>query len=133
MNTKKTYKLSHWDTDARIHVEIDIDFKVEKHKISQEEAIKEMVEFWGGWKYRLKKNKGNYTVTLIKQIAEYSFMEGFKNNWDEDEIVDYWSKWNEGFYPLPEIGINITWFDCPEVDWEDILIEDITDDLADEC
>lgn len=51
-------------------------------------AIKEMVDFWSGGPDRLRRNKGDYTRTWLKQLGCYIFF-------NEKAPVN-----EEGWYPL---------------------------------
>ena len=103
---KTTYELQ-YDCQTLALVEI-----IDSEK--SREAIKEMVEFWGNWKNRLKENNGNYTTTWLKQLAKYILNSGVR----PDTSLD-----NEGWYELNgSYDIKITYFSRFEFDEDEIEI-----------
>jgi hypothetical protein len=84
-------------------------------------AIKEMVEFWGGWEQRLKFNDGNYTMTFIKDIAPIIL--DLSKEWNFQGILDQFKEM-EGYYELNgSQGITLLEVDHLSYDEDDFYIQ----------
>lgn len=123
----KTFRFQHFDTLCEIYLTINTEFQITAYDNTQEEIIKDCVEFWGGWAYRLKnKFNGNYMLDFLHHIAERSFRAGIEHDYNLDGIKNFWTDPPEGYYPLSEIGIEIELWSCPlldfdELDWDEII------------
>ncbi len=79
-------------------------------------AIKEMVEFWSNWEYRLASAKGDYTQCFLRQLAFALLRGGPEAVTDREgwcpldgsydiKLLGYWPpEWNEDLISIEEGG-----------------------------
>jgi len=96
----KMYNLGHaFQSDWKMTVEID-------HEIADKQ-IKEMVEFWRGWEFRLSENEFDYTVVFLKQLAHEVFCAQVAECYNLTGIIEHFNKL-EGWTPIDgSMGITI--------------------------
>lgn len=111
---KNKYVVEHAPTGANIILEIDHSFE------NLDKNIKDMVEFWSGYLYKLKYEKGDYTRTWLKMLLT----EILNNECGENisKQLEYFQNC-EGFYPLDgSYGITLIDVSYPSFDEDDFNI-----------
>lgn len=78
----RVYTVEHEPTSAEIKVEINFDYKFQygELQMSMNDMMKEMVDFWVGFEYRLNDNNGNYFETFLKQLCHEVMILGLDKN-----------------------------------------------------
>jgi len=101
MNTK-IYDLIY---DCQLIARVSIEDSAETRDI-----IKQMVEFWGNWEFRLGDNGGDYTKTFLKQLVGHILNSGGAPDKDE-----------EGWVPL-DGSFGIKFINCNQYEFYNDLI-----------
>lgn len=93
MRGKQKFEVEHTPTFGSITVEIDFT------NTKMSDMIKEMVEFWSGWKERLKDNSNDYIKTFLKQLCERSLSIAFEKDYNIDGVISEFDS-EEGYYKM---------------------------------
>lgn len=115
-----SYELYWW---ALIKIDFDHTFEYDGKIIKTADGIKEMVEFWAEWQWRLKDNHNDYTLVFLKQLAAEIINEVATNGYNLQGILAHFRS-AEGWLPMDgSAGITITEID--HFSWSDSLDFDI--------
>jgi len=81
---------------------------IEIDETKAKQPIKEMVEFWMGWKDRLAMNDNDYIETFLQQLARKLFYLSYVERYNLNGIISYFGDGIEGWYEMNgEHGIRI--------------------------
>lgn len=100
----------------------EAEVEIDEENPKAQAAIKEMVEFWSGWKSDLRAAHGNYTklflINLTKTLLPIS-LEG----WNTEGVIEELAK-KEGWYRLDgSEGITLTYCENFEFDTRQMSIK----------
>ena len=99
-------------------------------EIDEEKAkkpIKEMIEFWWGWKNRLKIYDGNYTKLFLLQLGAQIFQMVCEDGLNLHSILEQFNNGIEGWYEMNgKYGIRIVDVDNIIVEYDDFSIEQVS-------
>lgn len=116
---KKTYIVNQNDILATAKVQIDFS-KINKYgdqEYTITEGIKDMVEFWSDWEFRLALNDGDYTKTFLKDLLKELCLIYFGSNCNYN-LYGLKEEFNnkEGYCKIDgSYGITLLQFDPPEI------------------
>ena len=126
----RKYKVQHADYYWECSLEIDEDFVIEslsepEKPYTTKDAIKDMVEFWGDWKYKLRQNGGDYTKTFIKQLAISALYDVIGESHNLLGVLGYFEE-SEGWFAMDgSNGIKILFVDDFDFYGDDFRIEEV--------
>lgn len=85
----KKYNVEHYPTRAEIEVEIDFSYTLTygTELLTMDDLIKQLVEFWAGWKSDLAYNNGNYIQTFLKNLCDVCLKVALEGNWNKDGVI----------------------------------------------
>lgn len=115
----KRFTITQNQFDAAAEVEINFDFIQEYggKKYTMDMIIKDLVEYWSGWKLRLILNDGNYTVTFLKDLMKEICLIYFSSNctYNIKGIIGEFEN-KEGYCKMDgSMGIKIVNFTYPDI------------------
>lgn len=114
----RIFKLSHSETYWDGAVEIDTG------NVAATEAMKETVEFWSDWQYRLNENGGDYVRTFLKMLGQKLVLMQLGFGYNLSGIIKEMAK-EEGWPPLDgTYGITLVRCDDAEISEDDIFISE---------
>ncbi len=128
MKGKVKYRVEYRPTFMDIDVLIDWDYELHNKSAYKdvEDMVKQMVEFWAGWREKLKENKGNYTENFLKNFCEQCLLYSAYDNYNVVGIIDEFND-KEGWCPM-DGSWGITLLDISPPDFgsqDDYTVEEI--------
>lgn len=116
---KTRYQIGAYELDWWATVEIDdeLQFQYAGETTTTERVIKDMVEFWSGWQWRLKDMHNDYTLVFLKQLTAEIIGKIATNNYNLEGVIAHFKN-AEGWVQMDgSAGIKI--LDVDEFSWSD--------------
>ncbi|WP_432328877.1 DUF2528 family protein [Mucilaginibacter sp. P25] len=115
---KKMYEIEYGPTWWECTVVVD-------HTPEVDNAIREMVEFWGGWENLLKENKGDYTKTFLKGLArDINYIQA-EYDYNLTGVIQEYAEGREGWCKMDgSAGIEITAIDDFDFSYDQYVVSD---------